>query len=161
MVKQTEKIRPTRVVGDVVDPAVDAIAAKVRPRLSEAAYLEKLLRMGKNGNGDEVPDPTPMEPPIGWIEPPSMVELIRKMIRDNEIEKGLGGEPESFEEADDFDIGDDGEDLRSGWENDFEPREVELIREKLEKDQKAAQAAKEAATAAKAAPAAKEATPTS
>lgn len=138
MTQKSERIRKTREVSaELVTPVVDAFAAKIRPRISEAAYLEKLVRLNKNSNGDEVPDPTPMEPPIGWIEPPSMVELIRKMIRDNELEKGLSTEHGSFEEEDDFEIGDDGEDLRSGWENDFEPREVELVREKIEADKAA------------------------
>lgn len=131
----TELVRSGRDVSATPGPLNEAVTAKVRPRLSEAAYLEKLVRLRKNGFGDEVPDPTVMEPPIGWVEAPTMVELMRKMIRDHDIEKGLmNDEYESFDEADDFDVGDENaEELRSGWENDFEPAEVEKIKGELQR----------------------------
>lgn len=73
-----------------------------------------------NAKGQEVLDPTPMAPPVGYEKPVSMVELLRDRVR-NEMsriaeEQGL----DSFEDADDFDVGDDF-DPRSPHEMDFEP----------------------------------------
>lgn len=140
----SEQQRATRVVVDDGQIKPNAVAAKIRPRLSEAAYASKLLALGKDSEGREVPDPTPMELPIGYVEPPSIVQLIRKMIRDHEIEKGLGdGEFESFDEADDFDVGDENaEELRSGFENDFEPPEVDNVRKRVVSEQAKGKASK-------------------
>lgn len=69
----------------------------------------------------ETPDPTPMAPPIGYKKQPSMVDHIRQMVRSEQLRAhadSLG--METFEEADDFDVGDDYE-PNSPYENDFEP----------------------------------------
>lgn len=71
-------------------------------------------------NGHEVLDPTPMAPPVGFIQQPSMFEHIRNLVR-TELSRRAAetGELESFEEADDFDIGDD-YDPTSPYEVQFE-----------------------------------------
>lgn len=72
-------------------------------------------------DGREIPDPTPVAPPVGYIRQPSLVEQIRAMVRSEKLRQeaeGMGAE--SFEEADDFDVGDD-YDPSSPYEADFEP----------------------------------------
>lgn len=54
----------------------------------------------------EIPDPTPVELPVGYEHPESLEAMIARMIRYESLraeEAGL----ESFEEADDFDVSDD------------------------------------------------------
>lgn len=59
-------------------------------------------------NRSEIPDPTPVELPVGYEHPESLEAMIARMIR-VEAHKSLGEGVESFEEADDFDVEDDGE----------------------------------------------------
>lgn len=73
--------------------------------------------------GREVPDPEPMQPPVGYNRQPSLSEQMRAMILSERLareaaEAGL----ETFEEADDFEIGDDFEEERhSPYEANFDP----------------------------------------
>lgn len=74
-------------------------------------------------NGHEVVDSTPLSPPIGWQKQPSMVDIIRDMVRSERLkqeaeEAGF----ESFEEADDFDVGEDRDQLpHTPYEAVFDP----------------------------------------
>lgn len=68
--------------------------------------------------GQLVPDPVPMAPPVGFRPQPSLPELIRQQVRLASLEAARNGD-ESFEEADDFDVGDDVE-LKSPYELDAE-----------------------------------------
>lgn len=66
----------------------------------------------------EILNPTPMQPPLGYKPSLSLVEQIRQQIR---IFKGLDDtEPETEEEADDFEIDEDPV-MSSRWENDTVP----------------------------------------
>lgn len=78
--------------------------------------------------GREVLDNTPMAPPIGYKKQPSMVEIVRDMVRSERlrVEAAEMGR-ESFEDADDFDIPDDPVDPSSPFENDFDPPVKELL----------------------------------
>lgn len=59
-------------------------------------------------NGHEIPDPTPIAPPVGFQDPPTLEELIRTMVNNAAIQARLDAEgAETFEEADDFDVADD------------------------------------------------------
>lgn len=131
---------------------VAEVLNRFKPRISLEAWKEKQRAAGFNDAGEFIPDSVPMAPPVGYKEQPSMVEVIRKMVRDEALQRELDElGVETFEEADDFEIGDDGEDLKSGHENDFDPpiREViaegkkEIARKRaLEAQGKAAEAAK-------------------
>lgn len=110
---------------------IDKLKGKLRRRpkqLELEDYLEKLSRKGLHPDGTQVLDPTPLAPPIGYKKHPSMVEIVRDMVRRERLaaEAEAAG-METFEEADDFDVGDEPELMRSGWENDFDPPLVELI----------------------------------
>lgn len=78
-------------------------------------------------NGGEINDPVPSEPPVGYQVAPSMFEQVQAMVRSERLrqeaeEAGF----ESFEEADDFEIGDD-YDPETPYENDFDPPIGELV----------------------------------
>lgn len=83
--------------------------------------------------GREILDTTPIAPPVGFREHPSMVEVIRDMIRSEKLRQQLeDADMETFEEADDFDVGDDDDmDHSTPYENDFDPP-VREIRETVE-----------------------------
>lgn len=71
--------------------------------------------------GREIPDPTPMAPPVGYSRAPTMVEIIRQQIQGERLKaEAAAMGKESWEEADDFDVGDD-YDPSSPWEEQFDP----------------------------------------
>lgn len=93
-----------------------------RPGLTPEEYAAKLLSKGLHPDGTPILDPTPMAPPIGYKKHPSMVEIVRDMVRSERLaQEAANMGHETFEESEDFDVGDEPEQLRSGWENDFDP----------------------------------------
>lgn len=82
-----------------------------------------------NARRQEMPDPTPMAPPIGYKKQESMSELVRKMVRSALQEHAAQTGHESFEEADDFDIDDDPMDPQSAYEADFEGDAAAALRD--------------------------------
>lgn len=85
-------------------------------------------------DGREVLCPVPVAPPIGHNPQPSLAERIRDMVRSEQLRvaaEQMGHE--TFEEADDFDIGDD-YDPESPYEEDFEPVPVSELRRRAAAD---------------------------
>lgn len=74
-----------------------------------------------NEFGEEIPDPTPMQPPLGYKRSLSLSEQIAQQVRIAHL-KILEDSAiaETDEEADDFEVGDDYEPM-SKWENDNVP----------------------------------------
>lgn len=68
--------------------------------------------------GREKPNPTPMEPPVGYVKRRSIADTIREAIRNASLEARQAG-AETEEEANDFDVGEDF-DPTSPYEHDFE-----------------------------------------
>lgn len=63
----------------------------------------------------EVPDPTPVEMPLGYFRPEPLLETIRRLVQVESAyaeQEGL----ESFEEADDFEVGEGELHLASKYE---------------------------------------------
>ena len=103
-------------------------------RLSVEEYAQKLLDKGIGSDGHFVPDPIPMAPPIGYKKAPSMIEIVRDMVRSEKLAQAAAAAGhETFEEAEDFDVDDDPVQLKSGWENDFDPPIAE-VKEAVEAD---------------------------
>lgn len=69
-------------------------------------------------DGREILNPTPMQPPLNYKAQPSLAEQIRQQVR--AYAATLEMDPETEEEADDFDIEDDPQPV-SRWENDLIP----------------------------------------
>lgn len=102
--------------------------------------------------GREIPDPIPMAPPVGYKRAPTMVEIIRQQIQGQQLaDEARKMGKESWEEADDFNVGDD-YDPSSPWEEQFDP--VGYAPGALQRHEAAFQAAQalKAQTAAQAAP---------
>ena len=75
----------------------------------------------------EIPDPVPMEPPLGYRRQPSLMEQVREMVRSEQLRREVeSAGMETFEESEDFDVED--YDPRSPWEENFDP--VEELRER-------------------------------
>lgn len=101
-------------------------------RTSPEVYNRKLDGMRHTVDGREVPDPTPMAPPVGFHKQPSLVDQIRQMVRDENTRLAMNKEAETFEEADDFDVDDDPHPVGEyDYEENFEPPAVERVREKV------------------------------
>lgn len=84
-------------------------------------------QIGKDGR--EYGDDTPIAPPVGYKRQPTMVEIIRSQVRDALLARDLAAQGvETFEEADDFEIGDD-YDPSTPYENDFDPPIREVLSE--------------------------------
>lgn len=86
-------------------------------------------------NGHEILNPTPMAPPLGYKPTLSLAEQVRLQVR--QMRAMEDNEPESEEEADDFDIADDPP-ITSRWENDMVPsiKETRARIRELEKQEK-------------------------
>lgn len=134
---------------------LDKLRETFRPRhrLTPEAYLKKLTAKGLNADGTPMLDPVPLAPPIGYKKAPSMVEIVRDMVRSEKLALEAAARGfESLEESEDFDVDDEPPLLRSRYENDGDPELRELLaagRAALAEKEKAAQ---EAANAKKATP---------
>lgn len=93
----------------------------------------------------EIPDPTPVEMPLGYERPESLQSMIARMVRTFSDQAQKEG-AESFEEADDFDIDDDSEIVSPYQMNDMqEERPYESFRtdNKIKRADKAPESAQE------------------
>lgn len=92
---------------------------KIRPEeIRKTQTLERKKRMSKDGG--EVLDPKPRFVKTGIKKPESIQDQIKRMIRSERMAQAANKEGyESFEEADDFEVGDD-YDPKTPWEEDFE-----------------------------------------
>jgi len=75
--------------------------------------------MALNENGHEILDDTPVAMPVGFKRPATMTEMIRQYVKTELSKQASDSGQESWEEADDFDIGDD-YDPKSPWELTFD-----------------------------------------
>lgn len=99
---------------------------KIKGLETEAkSYKSNLGRLDERGR--ELLDGRPMEPPVGYNPQPSLMEKIRKMVYDAQIQRDLEkAGAETFDEANDFDVGDD-YDPSSPWEQYYEPTPFEAF----------------------------------
>lgn len=88
---------------------------------------DNLHNLRHDKHGRELLDPVPMQPPVNYTRPPSLIETVREQIRAHH-RLAADAELDSEEEADDFEMDDDANDPRSRYENDFEPS-LKAIRE--------------------------------
>lgn len=115
-------------------------------------HEEKITRVKTNrgyltADGREIPNGTPMAPPIGYRPPDPLHLKIRQMIISEKLareaaEAGM----ETFEEADDFDTGEDDLDPTSPYEEQFDPAGYDpgAARRFVEEQARAARQAQEA-----------------
>lgn len=84
--------------------------------MSVKTVVNKLSRMV---GGKEIFSPIPVAAPVNWKKPKSVQEMMVKYMRDASEYAARSGH-ETFEEAEDFDIGEE-DDFESPWELDFDP----------------------------------------
>lgn len=106
--------------------SLEQVEQRLLPLAYVEQYIQKMKALGLTPDSvAEIPDPIPMAPPVGWVEQPSMIDHIRNLVRGELLRRQADVDGfESFEEADDFDTGeDDDHDIRSGYEYEpeFEP----------------------------------------
>lgn len=99
--------------------------------------VEEALNRGKghtlDEQGRELHDPRPVAPPVGFVKQPSMVEHIRALVRSEMLRKEADDSGlDTFEEAEDFDTGEDDDDPRTPYEAVFEPPAIPLPGESSE-----------------------------
>lgn len=92
-------------------------------RVSVEEYEHKLASKSQTPLGGEVPDPVPLEPPVGYFKQPSMIERVRDMVRSEHLRIAAeAAGAETFDEADDFEVEDDPEPISAyEFERHFEP----------------------------------------
>lgn len=77
---------------------------------------------GQDDRGRELPDPVPMAPPVGYRQPPTLADMIRRMVQSEVLRRAAAVEEfDSFEEAEDFEIEDDPIDPKTPYEAVFDP----------------------------------------
>lgn len=81
---------------------------------------EELPHVALTADGSEIPDPTPLEIPAGFKIPETAEQRIQRMVRHSMSEWAARNEQETFDEADDFDVGDE-DDPSSPYETAFDP----------------------------------------
>jgi len=104
--------------------------AKQKPEIDVYRTTDKHNRHDENGK--EILNPTPKAPPLNYKPQMSIADQIRQQVR---ALRDIDMEPETEEEADDFDIDDDPP-IPSRWENDLIPsiKETRARRRELERE---------------------------
>lgn len=70
--------------------------------------MKKLLqKLAKRARFTEKVDPKPAGIPVGFQRPPTLQEQVQRFIRHEMSQAAANGGLETWEEADDFDVGDD------------------------------------------------------
>jgi len=59
-----------------------------------------------NDKGEQIPDDTPVEIPVGFQKPEDLQDMIRRLVRNEAFARTQQG-VETFQEAEDFDVGDE------------------------------------------------------
>lgn len=107
----------------LTDEALDAITREIAsPPSGETApvFEQSVQQSYLDAYGREIPNPTPLAPPIGYKRSPSIAEQMRAMIRQVSEEAKMAG-AETEDEANDFDVGDPFDyDPETPYEHDFE-----------------------------------------
>lgn len=89
-----------------------------------------------DSTGAEIPDPKPMELPLGFIKPVPLEMMIAQMVKNSDLQRALKSDGvDTFDEAEDFDIpGDNIADELSGspHEDHLDPDHI-LVREHEER----------------------------
>lgn len=98
--------------------------------MNSKELVEKAKKLGRsvfNEKGEEIPDPTQLEIPLGFGRPRSLQEDIQAMMSAAVQQELAAAGAETFEEANDFDTGEDDE-YFSPHEDDVDPEHT-LARE--------------------------------
>lgn len=95
--------------------------------------------MPHDKDGREINDPTPVQAPVYWRAPPTIQQQIQRYVRTELSRQAAEAGVETFEEADNFDTGDD-EELKSPYELDAEVEQLPRWKEDRERQEAIRQA---------------------
>lgn len=85
------------------------------------------VNAGQDKYGREVTDPIPVAPPVGFMQTPDLKDIIRDMLRSEQLRRAADTEGvDTFEEGEDFDIDDDPLDPETEYEAEFDPEWVKV-----------------------------------
>jgi len=105
---------------DYFDPGTSDMEDVILKVAREVHKRERSVQeMYLDSQGREQPNPTPMQPPIGYKRAPTIQEQMRAMIRQVSEEAKMAG-AETEEESNDFDMDEEWEPT-SQWEHPFDP----------------------------------------
>lgn len=123
-----DKVRGTNIpIVDMEDDQLESFSPENSPgmRARLAAIAAHPRGRALDEFGREVPDPTPMAPPLGYNPSPSLMDQVAAMVRAEHMRlNGYADDVDSFEEAQD--LGEDEEDVDEfdtgrNYEEAFEP----------------------------------------
>lgn len=110
MPKKTKEEKIDEAVDDVVATKLASMDAEELLKEVETEYRESPVQVGRPpryGYPDPEPcDPTPVEMPLGYIQPTPLQDLIANMVR-QAVSMEQDEEFETMEEADDFELEDE------------------------------------------------------
>lgn len=81
----------------------------------------EVFEFGLDARGWEVPDPRPVELPIGMTRPETVEQMIQRMVRGRLSDLAEEQGYETFDEANDFDVEDETFDPDTPYEVEFDP----------------------------------------
>jgi len=142
MAKQSVIRRVTSVMQGFLDSAVARVAELQRPGVDVTMVREPSKQdIYLDWQGYEKPSGIPVAPPVGYVQQPSLSERIREMVRGHNLaEEVRAAGFETFEEADDFDVGDDYEPsspYEEVFEGDYDPGAGKKRMDAIEAEEKA------------------------
>lgn len=118
--RDARRVDETLMIEEKLPDFVIGLHEVTDPETGETIYVNGKGRR-QTLDGREIPDPAPMDPPIGYKKQPSMFEQMRELIRSEKLRQAAEeAGVETFEEGDDFEVGDD-YDPRSPYEHNFDP----------------------------------------
>lgn len=79
----------------------------IKKVIEAARYAGRAFKAKYNEHGEELPDATPIEVPLGFKKPPTLHEQIAMFVRSEEWRRQAEAHGvENFEQANDFEVGD-------------------------------------------------------
>lgn len=110
-------VKDDSIPGVVIEPPIEEYCNK--PTFDEDG-VQVTSGIGKDGK--EYPDPVPLAPPVDYVPPPDLMQMIRTMIHSERLKQEAEAAGwETFDEADDFDVEDDPLDPLTDYERVFMP----------------------------------------
>lgn len=89
-----------------------------RKRKAQLDLVDQLAKLDEHGR--EIGDPKPVAIPVGFKRPETLAEQVQRLVRTSISRQAEAEGKETFEESEDFDVGDD-DDPRTPYETFFDP----------------------------------------
>lgn len=87
--------------------------------MSNIDHATGVVRLDDEGR--EIPDPTPVELPVGFKHQETVAQMVARLVRRDVSEYAARHDMETFAEADDFELEEDDFDPHTPYETQFDP----------------------------------------